>query len=185
VPIPNCLNRGVHPPILCPVCIKTDVCVPDTKSRLVLLRPNVAVVLQHLAADMSSQGADRLFTDAGTLSQSGDERMPQIVPAVADSCIRAGHRAMLCAKSPLGVLSPRRKTRLRENYRRCPPDGMEKRNFLARSQGSERATSRQAHTLYALMASLAADPGSIQLAPAITISRTASIRALTAALAVT
>jgi hypothetical protein len=47
------------------------------------VRSDMTVVLQHLTADVSSKRADGLFADVGILGQPGDERVPQIVPAVA------------------------------------------------------------------------------------------------------
>ena len=43
----------------------------------------MAVMLQHLAANMPREGAYGLFADRGIFGQPGNECMPQIVPAVA------------------------------------------------------------------------------------------------------
>src|ERR1700722_3243664 len=47
------------------------------------LRADVAVVLQHLTADVSRERPDRLLADARALGEPGDERVAEIVPSIA------------------------------------------------------------------------------------------------------
>src|SRR5260370_35569089 len=59
----------------------------------------MAVMFQHLAADVSGKRANSLLVDAGTLGKTRDERVPKIVPAIAHPGILAGTEPSLAPRT--------------------------------------------------------------------------------------
>jgi hypothetical protein len=71
------------------ICCRAAALFLDLFQRLPFgFRPNVHVAWEHLPRDVACNFHNGLFTSA-ILGELGDQRMPVIVPAAGDACLRA------------------------------------------------------------------------------------------------